>query len=522
MRVMLLVSQGRAREAALVLSVGVVLTSIAACGSTEPVSLRPNVVLIYVDDLGYGDVGAYGARSGLTPNVDALAAGGLVLTDAHSSAATCTPSRFALLTGGYAFRNNADILPGDAPLLIPTTTRTLADVMHDARYATGLVGKWHLGLGDGDVDWNGSIEPGPLELGFDYAFMIPATGDRVPTVYVENHHVVGLDPADPIDVSYGEPIDDAPTGRSHPDLLKQPADDQHSDTIVNGVSRIGYMSGGMSARWTDEDMADVLADKAKSFISDNADQPFFLFFSFHDIHVPRVPNERFAGTTGMGPRGDAIAQMDWVTGELIEALRTHGLEEQTLVVFTSDNGPVLDDGYGDEAVGRLGTHRPSGNYRGGKYSAYEAGTRAPTIVSWPGRVEPDWSDALLGQVDLLASLARLVDVELEPGDAPDSFDTLDAWLGRSAQGRESLVEESYTLSLRRGDWKYIQEASDEPFAWIAEDKNVESGLIDEAQLFDLAQDEDEQDNVAARHVEVVDELRAELAQIIAARGTRPG
>ncbi len=390
MRVMLLVSQGRAREAALVLSVGVVLTSIAACGSTEPVSLRPNVVLIYVDDLGYGDVGAYGARSGLTPNVDALAAGGLVLTDAHSSAATCTPSRFALLTGGYAFRNNADILPGDAPLLIPTTTRTLADVMHDAGYATGLVGKWHLGLGDGDVDWNGSIEPGPLELGFDYAFMIPATGDRVPTVYVENHHVVGLDPADPIDVSYGEPIDDAPTGRSHPDLLKQPADDQHSDTIVNGVSRIGYMSGGMSARWTDEDMADVLADKAKSFISDNADQPFFLFFSFHDIHVPRVPNERFAGTTGMGPRGDAIAQMDWVTGELIEALRTHGLEEQTLVVFTSDNGPVLDDGYGDEAVGRLGTHRPSGNYRGDKYSTYEAGTRAPTIVSWPGRVEPDW------------------------------------------------------------------------------------------------------------------------------------
>ena len=173
-------------------------------------------------------------------------------------------------------------------------------------------------------------------------------------------------------------------------------------------------------------------------------------------------------------------------------------------------------------MGRLGTHRPSGNYRGGKYSAYEAGTRAPTIVSWPGRVEPDWSDALLGQVDLLASLARLVDVELEPGDAPDSFDTLDAWLGRSAQGRESLVEESYTLSLRRGDWKYIQEAFDEPFAWIAEDKNVESGLIDEAQLFDLAQDEDEQDNVAARHVEVVDELRAELAQIIAARGTRPG
>ncbi len=506
----------------LYLSLGFALPGLAGCGSADHVARAPNIVLIYVDDLGYGDVAAYGARPDLTPNVDQLAEQGLRFTDAHSAAATCTPSRYALLTGSYAFRNTADILQGDAPLLIPPTTRTLADVLHDAGYTTGIVGKWHLGLGDGDVDWNMAVEPGPLELGFDDAFIIPATGDRVPTVYLENHHVVGVEPTDPIAVSYGPPIDDSPTGRTHPHLLTQGADVQHSDTIVNGVSRIGFMAGGERARWTDEDMADVLAVKAKAFIADNRRDPFFLFFSFHDIHVPRVPNERFADRTGMGPRGDAIAQMDWVTGQLIQELRAHDLEEHTLVIFTSDNGPVLDDGYADEAVTRLGEHRPAGVYRGGKYSAYEAGTRVPTFVSWPNRVEPGTSNALVSQVDLLASLARLVDVELEPADAPDSFDELDAWLGRSAEGREALIEESYTLSLRRAEWKYVRPASDEGYAWIEDDKDLESGLLEIDQLFNLALDEQEQQNVSDQYPEVLGELRSQLNQMTVARGTRPG
>ncbi len=511
---------------------GAALTALAliapiACGRAPdppdaPPTAPPNIVLIYVDDLGYGDVGAYGAVADLTPNIDRLAAAGLRFTDAHSSAATCTPSRYALLTGSYAFRRNADILPGDAPLLIPPTSRTLADLLGDAGYATGIVGKWHLGLGDGDVDWNGAIAPGPLELGFDDVFLIPATGDRVPTVYLEGNRVVDLDPADPITISYGDPIDDAPTGRSHPELLRQPADDQHSDTIVDGISRIGYMAGGEGARWRDQEMADVLLDRAVRFLDDHQADPFFLFFSFHDIHVPRVPHDRFVGRTGMGSRGDAIAQMDWVTGELINALRTRGLDERTLVLFTSDNGPVLDDGYGDDAVEALGTHQPSGPFRGGKYSAYEAGTRVPTIASWPGTITARTSDALVSQVDLLASLARLADVPLGPGDAPDSADLLDAWLGQSDQGRQELIEESFTLALRRGRWKYIRADAADAQTWIADDKGIESCLLDVDQLFDLEQDAQERDNVADRRPEVVNELRTALQRMVDAAGTRPG
>ena len=487
----------------------------------EEESPLPNILIIYVDDLGYGDVGAYGARHGVSPNIDRLAREGLRFTDAHSSAATCTPSRYSLLTGSYAFRKEAAVLPGDAPLLIPTNRRTIATVLKEAGYRTGVVGKWHLGLGSGDVNWNEPIQPGPRAVGFDESFLIPATGDRVPTVYVENDRVVGLDPDDPIEISYDEPIGDEPTGRTHPELLTQAADDQHSDTIVAGISRIGYMTGGRTARWDDAEFPDVLIDEATAFIERDDAQPFFLYFSFHDIHVPRVPNERFIGVTGMGPRGDVIAQMDWVTGELMDVLRENRLEENTLVLFTSDNGPVLDDGYADGAVERLGEHAPAGGLRGGKYSAYEAGTRVPTIVYWPGEVLPGTSDALMSQVDLFASLAALVGQPLRPEDAPDSLDALEAWLGRSSEGRAFLIEESYTLALREGNWKYIRPASERGYEWIREDKDLESGLMPRPQLFDLSRDPSESHEVAEANEETVRLMAKRLATLATSPGTRP-
>jgi arylsulfatase A-like enzyme len=501
-----------------------VLQILSACHGSQPadsaVSVNeknaslPNIVIFYVDDLGYGDVGSYGAVGVETPNIDRLAANGVRFTDAHSSAATCTPSRYSLLTGEHGFRRNAAILRGDAPLLIPVGKPTLPAMLKRAGYTTAVVGKWHLGLGDGELDWNGTIEPGPLEIGFDYAFLLPATGDRVPTVYVEDHKVVNLDPVDPITVSYKAKVGDRPTGYENPELLRFKADRQHSKTIVNGVSRIGHMAGGESALWVDEEFPDVFSARAAGFIRANRDRPFFLFHSFHDIHVPRLPHPRFKGMSTMGPRGDAIAQTDWIVGALIKELEALGIDDRTLLIFTSDNGPVLNDGYEDQAVELLGDHVPAGPLRGSKYSAYEAGTRVPTITYWPGTVLPGTSDALVSQIDIYASIARLVG--LEPGDeeAGDSRDQLDVWLGHSKIGRDALVEESVGgLSLRHGSWKYIPPV-DNPRPRTST-KGVEGGFAKVPQLYDLGADIGERLNLAGQQPEWVNSLHLRLEQIIA-------
>lgn len=477
----------------------------------------PNIVIFYIDDLGYGDVGSYGAVGVDTPHVDRLAANGIRFTDAHSTAATCTPSRYSLLTGEHGFRIEADILEGDAPLLIRPGKPTLPAMLKRAGYMTAVVGKWHLGLGDGDLDWNGDISPGPLDIGFDFAFLLPATGDRVPAVYVENERVVDLEPADPIAISYSGKVGNRPTGYENPELLRFAADPQHSDTIINGVSRIGHMGGGESALWVDEDFSDIFTHEAVQFIRNHKDEPFFLFHSFHDIHVPRLPHPRFEGESTMGPRGDAIAQVDWMVGEIVAELESLGIAENTLLVFTSDNGPVLDDGYADDSVTLLGDHRPAGPFRGGKYSAYEAGTRVPTIVYWPGSVGTSVSDALVSQVDLYASLASLVGVDLRDGAAIDSRNQLAAWLGRDETGREFLLEESVgTLSLRRGNWKYILPFDGRPgLEWVADDKDIEGGFLMEHQLFDLGNDIGEQVNLADQYPDRVRELDAEAKRIVA-------
>ncbi len=486
--------------------------------TSSEATASPNIVLIYIDDLGYGDLSCYGATGVTTPYVDQMAQNGLIFTDAHCSAATCTPSRYALLTGQYAFRNRAAVLQGDAPLIISPAQTTLPKQLKSAGYATAVIGKWHLGLGNGDLDWNQKISPGPLEIGFDECFLIPATGDRVPTVYVENHKVLNLDPADPISVSYKEPIPGVRTGTSHPQLLRYTADPQHSQTIVNGVSRIGYMKGGDAARWMDEDFPFLLNDKALDFIRRNQQQPFFLFYSFHDIHVPRLPNPQFQGESEMGPRGDAIVQMDWMAGQIVKELDTLGLAENTLIIFTSDNGPVLGDGYGDQAEELLGEHLPAGPYRGGKYSAYEGGTRVPTIAYWPGRIKPGKSQALMSQVDLMASLSELAGVTDTASQGIDSRSYLSTWLGDSEEGREQMIEESYTLSLRQGNWKYIRPRPGKGFKWIQENKHIEGGLSPQAQLFELSQDPGEEHNLADQYPDRVAQMEKSLQAMIDAEG----
>jgi arylsulfatase A-like enzyme len=332
----------------------------------------------------------------------------------------------------------------------------------------------------------------------------------VPTIYIENRRVVGLDPKDPIAVSYGKPIGDWPTGKSNPELLTMAPSHGHDMTIVNGVSRIGYMTGGKAALWKDEDMADVFTGKAVTFLEKHRDQPFFLFFATHDPHVPRLPHPRFAGKSGLGPRGDAILQVDWSVGELLGTLDRLKLTNDTLVIFTSDNGPVVDDGYRDDAVAKLGNHKPSGPFRGGKYSHFEAGTRVPFIVRWPARVKPAVSDALVSQVDFLSSFAALTGQTLADADGPDSLDTLAAFLGTSKTGRRELVEQAGGEALRVDNWKYMP-PSKRPK--LNANVNIELGNDTVPQLYDLAADPGERTNLADKYPEKVAELEAVLAKI---------
>ena len=252
------------------------LVAVAGLACREAVAAPPNIVFIYADDLGFGDVGYNGAMRGLTPNLDRLAKEGLVFNDAHTTSASCTPSRYALLTGEYPWRKQGTgVLPGDARLIVDPGRATLANVLKGAGYRTGVVGKWHLGLGAGALDWNDEIKPGPVEVGFDESFIMAATGDRVPCVYVKDHRIVGLDASDPIEVRYDRPFEGLPTGKTNPEMLRMHPSHGHDMAIVDGISRIGYMKGGRAALWHDEDMADTFTRQAVDFIKRSKAGPFF-------------------------------------------------------------------------------------------------------------------------------------------------------------------------------------------------------------------------------------------------------
>lgn len=488
----------------------VALSMVVALLLTEPVRAAgpapatPNVVLILADDIGYGDWGCYGATKVKTPNLDRLAAQGRRFTDAHSPSAVCTPTRYALMTGQYAWRKpGTGILPGTAALIIEPGRVTLPSMLKQAGYATGVVGKWHLGLGDrAPTDYNGPIKPGPLEIGFDYAWLLPATGDRTPCVWIENHRVVGLDPADPIRLDYS-------VQRGDP------------GSYINGIPRIGRQFGGKAAIWKDEQIADLLTGKAVAFIEKHRERPFFLYFATHDIHVPRVPHPRFRGTSQAGVRGDVLQEFDWSVGQVMDALDRLRLADRTLLIVTSDNGGVLDTN-GPDAVnsGTVETnngHPHNGPLRAGKGSCYEGGTRVPFLARWPGHVRQGVSEELICHIDLLASLARLSGQKLPEEAAPDSFDVLPALLGEKLDRpcRDHLVEHGNRLALRQGPWKLVPAG-----AWGGKAKKAKAGKAP-SELFDLADDLGETKNVAANHPERVREMTALLERVRQQGRSRP-
>lgn len=472
---------------------------------------RPNIILIYADDLGYGDVSAYKKGTLSTPNMDKLANGGIRFTNGYATSATCTPSRFALLTGIYPWKNErARVLPGDAPLLIDTSLITLPKMLKKAGYQTAVVGKWHLGIGKGEIDWNKDLSLNPNDVGFDYSYIMAATTDRVPTVYIENRKVVGLNEKDPIFVNYNKNFDGEPTAISNPELMtRQKWHHGHNYSVHFGIPRIGYQKGGKAALWNDEEMADVFLQKSLNFIENNSKKPFFLYYALHQPHVPRTPHPRFAGKSGLGPRGDVILEADWCVGEILKKLEAEGLDKNTLIILSSDNGPVLNDGYYDDAVEKLGNHTPSGGLRGGKYSLYEAGTRVPFLVYWNGKIKPQVSDALVCQIDFLASFAALVGQQIPSN---DSQNNLNAFLGKTKNGRSNLVIEASTrLAFRSGDWAMIPPYKGNA---VSKDVNIELGNSIDYQLFNLKSDISEKDNLAKTNPKKLEEMKSLMKQIV--------
>lgn len=476
---------------------------------------RPNVVLIYADDLGFGDLGCYGAKNVRTPAVDRLATEGLSFTNAHAAAATSTPSRYGLLTGRYAWRDpGTDVAAGNAAMIIKPTQFTMADMFKSVGYTTGAIGKWHLGLGDktGEQDWNAPLPAALGDLGFDYSYIMAATADRVPCVFIENGQVVDWDSEAPIQVSYTENFEGEPTGRDNPELLYNLRPSHgHDQSIVNGISRIGYMKGGGKALWKDENIADSITSHALRFIEENSERPFFLYLATNDVHVPRFPHPRHRGQSSMGLRGDAIVQFDYTVGSVLELLDSLGLADNTLVILSSDNGPVVDDGYDDRAEELLGDHSPTGGLRGGKYSAFEGGTRIPLIVRWPGHVpEGETSTALISQIDWLASLASLTGARIPKGAANDSRDNLSSLTGKDPAGREYVLEQAanHALSVRTPEWKYIEPSEGTPM--VSWGPKIETGYLKSPQLYYIGSDGIESDNVAGSYPDQVEKFAAIL------------
>lgn len=478
--------------------------------TAEPVAEKPNVIFIYMDDLGYGDLSSYGATVYKTKHIDQLAENGIRFTNAYASSSTCTPSRYAILTGTYPWREkNAKILPGTAPLIIGENQMTLPKLLQNNGYYTGVVGKWHLGLGEGNIDWNSHIKPSPNEVGFNYSHIMAATQDRVPTVYIENGNVVNLDLSDPISVDYAKNFEGEPTALTHPELMIMEWDHGHNNSIVNGIPRIGFMKGGKSALWSDIDMADHFLTKAQAFVKQHKDKPFFLYYALQQPHVPRTPHPRFEGLSGMGPRGDAILEADWCVGEFMKTLEQEGLLENTIIVLTSDNGPVINDGYKDDSVEKLGFHTPSGGLRGGKYSLFEAGTRVPFISYWKNHISVGESNAMISQIDLLSSIAQITGSTTRTDDSQELSDVL---LGKSNLGRTELVIEATSrTAYKNGDWVMIPPHKGRA---VIETVNIEIGNDKNYQLYNLKEDSAQLHNLAESMPEKLQEMKDAYSAII--------
>ncbi|MEO2015843.1 MAG: arylsulfatase [Fuerstiella sp.] len=487
---------------------------------------QPNIVLIFADDLGYGDLSCYGATRVQTPNIDRLATQGRMFTDAHSASAVCTPSRYALLTGEYPVRKNlyrpVFLKTG---LVVDIHQQTIGTVMKDAGYATACIGKWHLGFGKQAPNWNGELKPGPLELGFDYYFGVPVVNSHPPFVYVENHNVVGLVPEDPF------VFDRKARTREFPEKMRL--------TDIGGAD-------AAHALYDDEAVGTTLTDKATGWIRRQAQKPFFLYLPTTNIHHPFTPHPRFRGTSGCELYGDFIHELDWIVGEVLKTLDEQGVADNTLVIFTSDNGGMFNIG-GQDAWDA--GHRLNGELLGFKFGAWEGGHRVPFIARWPGKIEAgSESDQLISNIDMIATFAALTEGTLKDGQGRDSVNVLPALTGTPTEPlRDHIVlaaNKPANLAIRKGKWMFIAAQGSGGFTAAKRgghafggpaaisyagyvNSDIENGRIKPdappARLYDLEADLPQTKNLYREHPEVVREMQALLAQYRSPSSkTRPG
>lgn len=477
---------------------------------------KPNVIVIYADDLGYGDLGCYGATKVKTPNIDRLATQGRKFTDAHPASAVCTPSRYAVLTGRYPFRqglsNPVFLKTG---LVMDQNRTTIADVMKGAGYQTACIGKWHLGFNEKTPDWNGILKPGPLEVGFDYFFGVPVVNSHPPFVWVENHEVLGKVADDPF--VYGKNAE------------------TEAFSEKRGINQIGGAKAA-HALYKDRMVGTKITEKSVDWIKKNKEKPFFLYLATTNIHHPFTPHPRFDGTSECGRYGDFIHELDWIVGEVMKTLDETGLTENTLLIFTSDNGGMLNLG-GQEAVEK--GHRLNGDLLGFKFDAWEGGHRVPFIARWPNKIqEGSVSDALISSVDLLAMCAAIVGHELKEGEGPDSYNILPELVSDpETPVRDHLVvapKDLSHLTMRKNEWILIDAQGGGGFAArrrgdhllggpsalkFAGQKNsdIENGKIKKnapkSQLYNLKKDRGQTKNVIREFPEIAKQLREKLKEI---------
>ena len=502
---------------------------LCSCGQSKPIVKEidsPNVVFIFADDLGYGDLSCYGATKVKTPNIDKIANQGKMFTDAHSASSVCTPSRYALLTGNYPIRGNGGKglwgpTPPTSELIIDTTSYTIADVFKTDGYVTAAIGKWHLGFGKGKNNWQAPISPGPLDLGFDYYYGIPVVNSSPPFVYVENDQIVGGDPLDPMIYLGASP---------HPDATPVIAIPEEGSKKTHNKFK-----GAIEAHklYNDYTVGTELAGKAVDWITKNKDNPFFLYLATTHIHHPFTPGKEFQGSSDAELYGDFIQELDWMVGEVVKTLEEQGLSENTLIVFTSDNGAMMNLG-GRNAV-RAG-HKINGDLLGFKFGVWEGGHRVPFIAKWPGKIEAgSTSDQLICNVDMLATFQALTEQDPKAIENTDSIDVLAALLENPKEPiRDELLlapRREKNLSLRKGKWMYIPAqgsggfvgSKPEQHAWGGPpavalvggvNSDIENNKIKEdappAQLYNLDLDVNQTKNLYTQHPEIVKEMAAIL------------